>query len=224
MNTSTNDDNTEMKRAGGAFADGLTLVRLLLTPIVMFLIIAKGWPDANIALLAFILFAIAALTDVFDDLTGGSEKSKYRKFGWFDDIADIVLITGTLAAIGFVIATKGTLQWMFAVPVAIIILREVLVGLIKGFELSKHGWPETRLGTLKNAIIMLAVCILLGAPWLTTWFESMFANDDNVLSMYNRTTNQVWNIGLILLWVGALISLVTGIQLLAQKSVAANDG
>jgi len=223
MNTSTNEEETEMKRAGGAFADGLTLIRVLLTPIVMFLIIAKDWPSADTALLAFILFAIAALTDVFDDLTGGTEKSKYRKFGWFDDIADIVLITGTLIAIFYVIMTKGALTWMFAVPAGIIVLREVIVGLVKGFELSKNGWPETRLGGLKTAIIMLAVCILLGSPWLTTWFESMVANDNNVMEIYSNTTNQVWNIGLVMLWIGALISIVTGFQLLTQKSVASDD-
>lgn len=224
MNTSTNEEETEMKQAGGAFADGLTLVRVLLTPIVMFLIIGKSWPETDTALLAFILFAIAALTDVFDDLTGGSEKSKYRKFGWFDDIADIVLITGTLVAMFYVIMTKGSLSWMFAVPAGIIIFREIIIGLVKGFELSQHGWPETRLGSLKTAIIMLAVCILLGAPWLTSWFESLVANDDNVMNIYDRTTNQVWTIGLVLLWLGAIISIATGFQLLTQKSGPENDG
>ncbi len=226
MNTSTNSDtnDTEMKKAGGAFADGLTLIRLLLTPIIMFIIIAKGWPDTSIAILASILFVIAALTDIFDDLTGGAETSRYRKFGWFDDIADMVLIIGTLAAIFYVIATQGMLHWSFMVPAAIIIGREILVGLVKGFELSRHGWPETSLGTIKTAIIMLAVSLLLAAPWLTPWFESLIANSDNVMDVYDRTSNQVWNTGLLFLWVGAALSLFTGFKLLTAKSAAANDG
>jgi len=222
MNTSTNDN--ELKRAGGAFADGLTLIRLLLTPVIMFLVIAKGWPDTNTALLAFIIFAIAALTDFFDDVTGGAETSRFRKFGWFDDIADTVLMTGTLGAILYVVMTKGSLNWLLAVPAGIIILREVLVGLFKGFELSRHGWPETRLGNLKTAVIMLAVCLLLAAPWLSVWLETLITNDENVMDVYGRTTNQVWNIGLILLWIGAILSLLTGLSLLTQKNHPANDG
>ncbi len=222
MNTSTNDN--EMKRAGGAFADGLTLIRLLLTPVIMFLVIAKGWPDTNTALLAFIIFAIAALTDFFDDVTGGAETSRFRKFGWFDDIADTVLMTGTLAAILYVVMTKGSLNWLLAVPAGIIIFREIIVGLVKGFELSRHGWPETRLGNLKTATIMLAVCLLLAAPWLSVWLETIMSNDENVMDVYGRTTNQVWNIGLGLLWFGALLSLLTGLSLLTQKNLPANDG
>ena len=221
MNTSMNEN--EMKKAGGAFADGLTLIRLLLTPIIMFIIIAKGWPDTTIAILASILFVIAALTDIFDDLTGGAETSRYRKFGWFDDIADMVLIIGTLAAILYVVATQGSLHWSLMIPAVILIGREILVGLIKGFELSRNGWPETNLGTLKTAVTMLSVSLLLAAPWLTPWFESLIANSDNVMGVYDRTSNQVWNTGLFLLWIAAALSLFTGIKLLTAKSAVAND-
>ena len=221
MNTSMNEN--EMKKAGGAFADGLTLIRLLLTPIIMFIIIAKGWPDTTIAILASILFVIAALTDIFDDLTGGAETSRYRKFGWFDDIADMVLIIGTLAAILYVVATQGSLHWSLMIPAVILIGREILVGLIKGFELSRNGWPETNLGTLKTAVTMLAVSLLLAAPWLTPWFESLIANSDNVMGVYDRTSNQVWNTGLFLLWIAAALSLFTGIKLLTAKSSVTND-
>ena len=223
MNTSMNENN-EIKKAGGAFADGLTLIRLLLTPIVMFIIIAKGWPDASVAVLASILFIIAALTDIFDDVTGGAERSRYRQFGWFDDIADTILITGTLAAILYVVINHGTLHWSLAIPAGIIILREILVGLIKGFELSRHGWPETKFGTLKTALIMIAVSLLLASPWLTPWFESLIAGSDNVMDVYDRTSSQVWNAGLIALWIGAALSLFTGFKLLTTKSAAVNDG
>ena len=223
MNTSMNENN-EMKKAGGAFADGLTLIRLLLTPIVMFIIIARGWPDAGVAILASILFIIAALTDIFDDMTGGAEKSKFRQFGWFDDIADTILITGTLAAILYVVMTHGTLHWSLAIPAGIIILREALVGLVKGFELSRHGWPETKFGTFKTALIMLSVSLLLASPWLTPWFESLMAGGDNVMDVYDRTSNQVWNAGLIILWLGAALSLFTGFQLLTTKTTVENDG
>jgi len=220
MNTSMNENQA---KTGGAFADGLTLVRLLLTPIVMFVII-KGWPNQlNMALLASALFAIAALTDLFDDMTGGAENTPYRQFGWFDDIADTVLITGTLLAMLWVIYQNGMLHWALAVPAAIIIIRDVLVGLIKGSSFRNNGWPETRMGTLKTALTMFAICLLLASPWLTNWIDGLRASGDSIMDIYNNASPYVWWVGQGLLWVAALLSLVTGLQLLTGKSNAAND-
>lgn len=220
MNTSTNETDVKI---GGAFADGLTLARAVLTPIVMVIVI-MGWPETQWAVLASVLFIIAALTDIFDDLTGGSETSKARQFGWFDDIADTVLVVGTLIALLVAYNKIGSLTWLFAVPALIIILRDVAIGLFKGFELSKNGWPETRFGTIKNAIIMLAVCLLLGAPWLQTWIDSFRVTPDNIQQVYGAPTPLIWYAGLTLLWIGALLSLITGYLLFTRKNSAANDG
>jgi len=59
----------------GAFADGLTLIRFILTPVIM-AIIVMGWPSTQVAVLATALLIIAAVTDIFDDIIGGSERSK----------------------------------------------------------------------------------------------------------------------------------------------------
>jgi len=118
------DDMDTPEGMGGAFADGLTLIRILLTPAIMFLII-KFWPITSMAALASMLFLIAALTDIFDDYFGGTEFSVYRKFGHLDDVADTILCTGTLAALLFVTQRAGFLAWPFAVPALIIIAREI---------------------------------------------------------------------------------------------------
>jgi len=219
MNTSTNETNVKI---GGAFADGLTLVRVVLTPIVMIIII-MGWPNTSWAIFASVLFLIAALTDIFDDMTGGSETSKARQFGWFDDIADTVLVVGTLAALIYAYYKMGALSWVFAVPALLIIFRDILIGLFKGFELSKNGWPETRFGTIKNGIIMLAVCLLLGAPWLQVWIDSFRISPENIEQVYGVPTPLVWYAGLLFLWVGATLSLFTGFLLFTDKASAAND-
>ena len=165
MDTSTNETKNNI---GGAFADGLTLVRALLTPIVMYVVVT-GWPNnLNMVILASILFAIAALTDIFDDYAGGTEKSIYRKFGWFDDMADMTLILGTLFAMLWVVFKNDMMSWAFVVPALIIIAREVLVGLVKGSSFREIGWPQTSLGTAKTALTMFAVCLLLASPWVTT--------------------------------------------------------
>ena len=221
MNTSTNEDHVH---PGGAFADGLTLVRFLLTPIVMFLVIT-GWPGVDAAVLASILFTIAALTDIFDDMTGGAETSKARTLGWFDDIADTVLVTGTLAAMFWVLYRSESLGWIFAVPATILILRELIISLVKGRSLIKHGWPNTRLGNIRIFVTMLAVCLLLASPWITSWLNTASDEGANLYGTLEKSAASVWYImiGQGLLWIAALLSLVTGFFILTQKEGAAND-
>lgn len=215
MNTSTNEKPV---KPGGAFADGLTLVRFVMTPIIM-LVIIKGWPSLDMAVLASVLFLVAALTDIFDDMIGGGEGSADRALGWFDDIADTVLITGTLAALLYTLFSSGFLTWVFAVPAIVIILRDVLVGLLKGRNFRKHGWPETQFGSVKTFVSMLAICVFVAAPWLSNWIGSFGATED----MMVYSAPWVGQAGLALLWLAALLSLVTGFQLLTGRSKAAND-
>ena len=222
MTISTNKTgDADSTQTGGAIADALTLVRLLLTPVIMFIII-KGWPDLNMALLATVLLIVAAATDFFDDYFGGTENAPHRKFGWFDDIADIVLVVGALIALLWVTHKGGVLGWMFAVPAGIIIAREVLVGLIKGYDMTKSGWPETKYGSLKNGLATLGTCLLVASPWITTWIDSALSGKDNVEAL-TSTSPQVWMIGQGVLWFAALISVLTGFKILKTKAGAAND-
>ena len=222
MTTSTNKvDENQTTATSGAIADALTLVRVVLVPVIMFLTI-KGWPNLDMAVLASSLFIVAALTDFFDDYFGGTEKAVHRKFGWFDDIADILLVIGTLAAMLYVTHKNGFLAWTFAIPAGVIILREGLVGLLKGYQMTKTGWPETRFGDLKNGLIMLGTCLLLASPWLTTWIDRLLAGSDNAMDIYGSTSPYVWLIGEGVLWIAAIISIITGIKLLTTK-VVAND-
>ena len=222
MTTSTNKvDENQTTATSGAIADALTLVRVVLVPVIMFLII-KGWPNLDMAVLASSLFIVAALTDFFDDYFGGTEKAVHRKFGWFDDIADILLVIGTLAAMLYVTHKNRFLAWTFAIPAGVIILREGLVGLLKGYQMTKTGWPETRFGDLKNGLIMLGTCLLLASPWLTTWIDRLLAGPDNAMDIYGSTSPYVWLIGEGILWIAAIISIITGIKLLTTK-VVAND-
>jgi phosphatidylglycerophosphate synthase len=223
MNTSTNDTENSL---GGAFADGLTLIRILLTPLIMAIIII-GWTQKtadgslmnyfvslDMALLASALFIIAALTDIFDDYFGGSERSAARKLGWLDDIADIVLISGTLLALLWVTFKWGTLGWILAVPAAVIIIREIIIGALRGRNFREHGWPETELGSFKNGILMLAICLLVASPWLTSWVDSLRSGGQSAMNTYDTSNPAVWWTGLILLWQAAILSLYTGFQLL----------
>ena len=231
MTTSTNsDDNIDNpKAAGGAFADALTWLRMLLMPIVAFLV-WKGWQpvdaggiDLSLTLLASALFAIAAFTDIFDDFLGGNERSVHRRFGYLDDIADTVLVVGTLAALLFVVHRAGWMSWVFLTPVVILIGREIIVGVIKGFELSRYVLPDTRMSNFKSGLSMLGTCLLLASPWLQVWIDRSFAKADDIQATFATTSPWVWFTGEIILWIAAILSIITAIRLLKTDFTVAND-
>lgn len=222
MNSDDNINNP--KAAGGAFADALTWLRILLMPLVAFLI-WKGWQpvdaggiDMSLTLLASALFVVAALTDVFDDFFGGGERSVHRRFGYLDDVADTVLVVGTLAALLFVVHRAGYMSWTFFLPAAILIGREIIVGLFKGFEMARFIVPDTLLSNLKSGLAMLGTCLLLASPWLQVWVDRMGSAAD-----FTTASPAVWVAGQICLWVAAVLSILTAIALFRIDFSASND-
>lgn len=227
MNSDDNIDNTQA--AGGAFADALTWLRMLVMPLVAFLI-WKGWQpveqggiDMPLTILASALFIIAALTDIFDDFFGGSERSVHRRFGYLDDVADTVLVVGTLAALAFAVSRAGYMTWVFMVPVAILIGRELIVGLFKGFELARFIVPDTLLSNLKSGFSMLGTCLLLASPWLQVWVDRLRAGTDKVEEVFATASPAVWVTGEICLWIAAILSIVTAVSLFRSDFSDAND-
>ena len=221
MNTSTDEIAQEptQGRASYIIADGLTLVRVLLGPVIAGIII-YGWPLVAHALLASVLFGLGALTDLLDDILGGSKRASRRVFGWVDDIADAVLIGFALLALLYVTQQNGILGWAFAVPALIYISRDVAVGVVKGFEFSVSGRPESRLGTLKNALAMLGVGLMIASPWLQLWIDRLRAGDNGeaLMNIYDAPSPWVWQCGQALLWVAAILALITMIQHFTRKA------
>ncbi len=201
---------------GGAFADALTFLRIAMTPVIMVLII-WGWPELQVALLASFLFIVAALTDIFDDFFGGSARSQYRRYGYLDDIADTVLFVGVLTALAIVLFREGLVSWTWLVPVAVLVLRELIVGLVKGFELSRYGWPDNLYSSAKGGFAMLGTALLVGSPWLTQWIDMTRATPDNVMEVLAGGSPLVWVVGEVALWIAAIFSVIAGVQILTHK-------
>lgn len=227
--TKTEDEIDSPKAVGGAFADGLTWLRILVMPLVAFLI-WKGWQpvdaggiDIGLTVLASALFAIGALTDIFDDFLGGNERSMHRSFGYLDDVADTILVVGTLMALIFVIHRAGLMSWLFVVPAGVLIGREVIVGIFKGYELSRFILPDTFLSNLKSGLSMLATCLLLASPWLQSWIDRKMAGTENVADVFATSSPTVWIIGQILLWVAAIVAILSAIDVFRTDFSAAND-
>lgn len=205
--------------AGGVLADALTWSRMLLMPIVVFLI-WKGWQPVDqgginlgLTVLASALFLIAALTDIVDDYLGGNERSVHRRYGYLDDIADNILIMGTLAALLYVIARADMLSWIFAIPAIVIIAREVIVCMFRGYELSRYIVPDSKMTNAKSGLSMFATCLLLASPWLQGWLDQLRASPDNVAEVFATTSPWVWMVGQGLLWVAATLSVISAVIL-----------
>lgn len=211
-----------MQETGGALADALTFLRIVVTPVIMVLIL-WAWPDTQIAILATVLFIIAALTDIFDDFFGGASRGALRRYGYLDDVADTILVVGVLVALGVVLLRNGMASWTWIVPFAILILREVIIGLTKGFELARFGWPDNPLSNAKAGFSMLGAALLVASPWLTQWIDMIRAGTDGAMAVYDEASPFIWLTGTVVLWIAALFSLVSGYKILSSPITPVAD-
>jgi cardiolipin synthase len=168
----------------------LTLSRIAAIPLLV-LLVAIVAPWAN--LLAAILFSAAAITDYLDGRLA-REMLQLSDFGrMLDPIADKLLVAATLMALlGF-----GHLPAYGIYPAIVIMLREILVsGLREYLAEIRVGLPVTRLAKWKTGFQMTALGLLLlggggariiGLGWLHPGF-----------------------LGGTLLWVAAVLTLITG--------------
>lgn len=205
MTTSTN--KAEQK---GRIADWLTISRVAVAPIMVAIII-YGWPVTGWALVATIVFALAALTDFFDDVIGGKETSKARVFGWFDDIADSLLTMSTLVALAYVLFSSSALHWTLIAPLVVLAVCFGLAGVMRTKLLDNGGG---RLADWAGALAQLATAFLIATPWLSAWINSLRSQPDD-LSLF---TPWVWQIGLLVLAISAVLSLVSLFRLLKAQS------
>lgn len=168
----------------------LTLSRIAAIPLIVLLVAIGGaWGD----LLAWIVFAVAGVTDYLDGRLA-REMAQLSDFGrMLDPIADKLLIGATLMAlVGF-----GHLPGWGIYPAIVIMLREILVsGLREYLAEIRVGLPVTRLSKWKTGVQMVALGLLvlsapgaalLGLGWLP----------------------MAW-LGGTLLWIAAVLTLVTG--------------
>jgi CDP-diacylglycerol--glycerol-3-phosphate 3-phosphatidyltransferase len=128
-------------------ANGITLVRVLATPVMLFLILDLGpaWPSV-------VAWMILSSTDFLDGWV--ARRQGVTSSGAFlDPLADKFLVLGALCAL----AGNGLVSWW---PVALIAVRELG---ISGYRsvVARRGIPARPLGKAKTAVQDLAVTLLL---------------------------------------------------------------
>jgi len=184
-----------------SLANKLTVSRIFLTFIFMYLLFAR-WTGAKY--LAFFVFLIACLTDYFDGYFARKE-GKITDFGkLMDPIADKILVLAAFLA--FV-----ELELIPAWTVVIIIAREVMVTGLRIAALTKGKVIEAEeAGKHKTVSQMIAIFMIM--------IFLMFREAGKSLSFWNYTTERwVLNLIFFVMLVTVALTLASGISFLIKN-------
>ena len=132
-----------------------TVLRIVLTPVVMALILAGGEDQET---LAAILFFIAAATDWFDGRLARRWNVTTKLGSFLDTTADKLLVSGVLIAL---LGVDRVSPWI----VALIIGRELVLMGLRGVIASEGSvMAPSMLGKSKTAIQFLAILLAILRP------------------------------------------------------------
>jgi CDP-diacylglycerol--glycerol-3-phosphate 3-phosphatidyltransferase len=151
-------------------ANMLTGVRMALVPVFLVLLFAGDGHETPWRIAAFVVFAVAVITDRFDGALARSY-GMVTEFGKLaDPIADKALIGAALIGLSML----GDLPWWVTL---VIMVREIGVTVLR-FAVLRHGViPATRGGKLKTLVQAVAIGLFvlplsglwLSAAWVVMW-------------------------------------------------------
>ncbi|SIS52243.1 CDP-diacylglycerol--glycerol-3-phosphate 3-phosphatidyltransferase [Phaeovulum vinaykumarii] len=200
----------------------LTVLRLLAAPgvAVMFLYFQRPWADW----FALALFISAAITDWFDGYLARAWGQESRFGAMLDPIADKAMV---VIAIVVITGYSGMNPWLI-LPATVILFREVFVSGLREFLGAEAGRLKvTKLAKWKTTLQMVAIAILflgLGLEYLEGIAMRGMTPDeyaaavsaglaDPVRSCGTRDCASLASLaGLGLIWVAALLTLITGLD------------
>jgi cardiolipin synthase (CMP-forming) len=168
----------------------LTLSRIAAIPLLVLLaMIREPWAD----LAACVVFSAAAITDYFDGKIA-RDRGAVTAFGrMLDPIADKLLVGAAL----MLLAGTDRLSALALLPAIVIMLREILVSGLREFLAGvRIGLPVTALAKWKTGFQMGALGTLLAG--------------DSAASLLGLSFLPVSWIGTAMLWVAAVLTLMTG--------------
>ena len=180
----------------------LSILRVVAAPCVALAFSAFDRPYAD--RIAVAIFIGAALTDYLDGILARSwgQESSFGRM--LDPIADKAMVLIALA----IIMSLFELQWQVVAPAALIMLREVLVSGLREY-LGAVKLTVTRLAKWKTTLQMFAIGLLFlaGAVLPSEEGAGLAPMLGKLLSYASVAFGSV---GLLLLWVAAWFTLVTG--------------
>ncbi len=203
----------------------LTVLRLLAAPgvAVMFLYFTRPWADW----FALVLFVAAAITDWFDGYLARAWKQETKLGAMLDPIADKAMVVIALCVIaGLSSFGREVMDPWILLPATIILFREIFVSGMREFLGDAAGTLKvTGLAKWKTTAQMVAIAVLFAkgvfehhflalafglGPEMVADVLSGAAPDRVGLNFYATMTNVTWWIGVALLWVAAILTLLSG--------------
>jgi cardiolipin synthase (CMP-forming) len=179
----------------------LTILRILLVPVF---VVAFVIPGEAARLVAFLVFALAGVSDWLDGFAARKLKAGSEFGRMLDPIADKVLVGVALmmlVAEGTFTQIKpnGMLSLLRLVPALIILAREILVSGLREFLAgTRVSVPVTAVAKFKTAVQMIAI----GAMILTPLADVLVPG----IPSLTYTT-----IAYLLLWLAAALTVYTGV-------------
>lgn len=157
-----------MKTSG--FLAAASSLRIVLVPVIMALVVIDDDDLGTLAILAGVLFAIAALTDFFDGYLARRWNVTTTLGSFLDTTADKLLVTGVLVAL---VAVERASPWI----ATIIIGRElVIMGLrgvvaAEGLVMAPSWWGKVKTNVQFFAILLAIVRpdILIAGAYADEW-------------------------------------------------------
>ncbi|MCT4554469.1 MAG: CDP-diacylglycerol--glycerol-3-phosphate 3-phosphatidyltransferase [Pelagimonas sp.] len=198
----------------------LTVLRLLAAPgvAVMFLYFTR--PYADWAALA--LFIIASVTDWFDGYLARAWGQETKLGAMLDPIADKAMV---VVALMVIVGYSSMSPWL-VLPATVILFREVFVSGLREYLGDTAGTLKvTKLAKWKTTFQMVAIAVLFAQGVFEHYLGmSIFGMDhalveailtgteEDLHGLRWKQTGMIWagNGGLILLWIAAALTAITG--------------
>ena len=174
----------------------LTIGRIIIVP---FFVLAFYLPGFYGDFTALILFVVASFTDFLDGMLARMMKEESKLGELMDPIADKIIVAAAL----ILLVMDGTIRNYEVIAAIIILTREILIsGLREFLAKGQIKLPVSNLAKLKTVLQMVAISLLLTGE-----------TGNKILNFqdYNAQT-----IGMILLWLSAILTLYTGYEYLRK--------
>ena len=174
----------------------LTIGRIIIVPIF---VISFFVPGIVGDLVPFFLFALASFTDLLDGFLARLYKEESKLGELLDPIADKILVAAAL----ILLVMNGIIKNYEVIAAITILTREILISGLREFLARREvRIPASNLAKFKTFIQMVAIALLL-----TGETGNKIVNFQD----YNAQT-----IGIILLWLAAILTLYTGYDYLVK--------
>jgi cardiolipin synthase (CMP-forming) len=198
----------------------LTILRLLAAPgvAVMFLYFNRPWADW----LALTLFIGAAITDWFDGYLARLWKQESKIGAMLDPIADKAMV---VIAIMVITGYSGMNPWLI-LPATVILFREVFVSGLREYLGAKAGTLQvTKLAKWKTTAQMVAIAVLfLGTGLAFVEAGRPPRAGEGILPPGYTWAAVATRAGLVLIWVAALLTALTGWEYFRKAMPHLRDG